>query len=250
MSGFPGDTLKDFIIFIIICLIIGGCFSVFSYGIVAPLVSWGIMGIIILLIAIIIILVFIIIGYYNKSKMEHNILEKNLRKKSINLNKSVIVRITNLNDITKKKFCEIYGIQPITNENIAIFISKNFPNDENGIYQIKSDIFSSISFGTRNDGENMNYMYDKLKGCIPTPLIKKILIRDNYTCQKCGKTILEFKNTFTNEITYYEKKDVENPHYICYIKPIYDGGTITEDNLIAVCHSCSGDLPFEFKADC
>lgn len=163
-----------------------------------------------------------------------------LNENSMYLENEIIERVVSLSSDKKQIFCRTYNIQN-TNENIIKFIAKtkwigiplNHPYSEivniNNISKDKIGLIQTLNALAVNLPDP-NYYYFCLSRNIPEQYIHNVLIRDNYICQKCGKNLLEYET--------YEELTRDND-YVQLIKPLEEGGTIIEDNLITACkQSC------------
>ena len=163
-----------------------------------------------------------------------------LNENSMYLENEIIERVVSLSSDKKQIFCRTYNIQN-TNENIIKFIAKtkwigiplNHPYSEivniNNISKDKIGLIQTLN-ALAYKLPDPNYYYFCLSRNIPEQYIHNVLIRDNYICQKCGKNLLEYET--------YEELTRDND-YVQLIKPLEEGGTIIEDNLITACkQSC------------
>lgn len=159
-----------------------------------------------------------------------NTLKKKLNEKSLFVEDSIIKTVDKLSINEKKEFCDVYDIKN-TNEDILEFIAKNWV----GYPYLQKKPFFKIDHVRANTVELKNMLSDfkTNKKSIPRPLIHKVLIRDEYTCQKCGKDLSN----------YLILDKLLSNGYVQLIKPLEGGGTITEDNLITICkESCESHL--------
>ena len=237
--SFPVDSPQEFITWAIVVFCISIIFyfiCYFGFGIISFLASIE-NGIVIMIIAILIIVG--IIAYlwgYDKRK-----LKKYLKEKSID-DEYLMNKILKSND-KNPKIVTIYGLPKhlyknykwrYKNEEIIEFLY-NLNNKEKWgkneldefIDNIPDDYGSASSY----------YCYNP-----PKQVIHKILVKDNYICQKCGKNLLDLIEN-ENKTYLIEKKD-----YIQFInppKPHSVRGALAEDNLITVCEDCKKNRKVE-----
>ena len=233
-NRFPTTNINEFVAFLfIIFFIYLGMYIVFWGGFeficfiwdpnARNGINWGFWTFIIIIIAALIIAIFI----YNKKSNKNY---EKLKEKWGYIGSEVYFLSRN----KKKLFTKTYNI-PNNNEDILNFIYKNWVSNNDDEDEITSLIFKLSSFN-RSSKDTVN---STLKNTLPKSFINKVLVRDNYICQKCGKNLLDFET---------KEHLSENDDYIDLIKPISKGGTLTEDNLITSCKKSCEEVFIPTKA--
>lgn len=240
MSDFPANIV-EWVILIVVVSIIWGVITFIAYISSNIITSFREIGLLIITIPILILIPLLIIGDYQRSKSEDVILKKTLKQKSIELDMDIISQIAVLYPISREIFCKLYGLSDTSYEYIATFIAENFNEYQQNRMKLilKNKSLHTIFDGNKEEKEEYIYI---LKDLFPKSLIEKVLIRDDYTCQKCGETLLETIG-WGGEIVYYDKTDLYHLNTTLK-KSLCDGGTITEDNLISICYDCYDKLPY------
>ena len=164
---------------------------------------------------------------FRKSKNEEQEVKEILEANSINLDERIINMVIYLKKKKKELFCRVYNISSTDNVDILKFIAKNWVSSSDIHKDEMAGLFLSLKF--INGRYPKSHIFGSLKSSMPKSLIHKVLVKDNYICQKCGKNLL------STEI----KEELLSAEYIDLIKPLSEGGTLTVDNLITVCkQSC------------
>lgn len=202
------DTIENFVFYFIVVPVCVGIFGVWFYA-VSRIILWIISGftqycpIIEIFIAIIIstIALELILGNpisnkisnrLNKKSMDETIPNENKNtKKLINkqikpINKQIIKKLFDkLDDTEINMLIKVFNIKSVNKDEIFKLLSNYYSDDE--FYQILLNIQNN------NDNNSfIKFISDK----IPKKIIWGVLIRDNYTCQICGKYLLNVKDEF------------------------------------------------------
>lgn len=208
--------------YVIILTILSGIITIYSFHYCIYQAQYPIEGIIIpiifcpLIITCICVLYLINIKNEDNRKNEEKRIRQILTENSLFVEDRIINLILYLNKDKKKLFSQVYNIPP-TNEDIIKFIGENWKHSE------MTSLYLTLTFIKKRYPKN-NY-YASLKTSMPKSLIHNVLIRDNFTCQKCGKNLLDSET----------EEELISRYYIDFIKPLEENGTFTEDNLITKC---------------
>lgn len=225
--SFPVDTPQEFVKWFITVVFIAIILQVMAYGGIEIFSHTANGEYIPLLILILIIAIMVILCLlYKKEKKEEKRVRKILKENSINLNERIINSVIYLNKDKKQFFCKIYNIPSVKNEDILRFIAENWVSSNDVHQDEMASLF--LKFKIINGRYPEDRYYAALKGTLPKSYVSNVLERDNYICQICGRSLLTFEKEELNR----------NDAYISLIKPLSEGGTLTEDNLIAICKEC------------
>lgn len=163
-------------------------------------------------------------------------LKKILNEKSLFVKDEIIKKVFCLSIDEKQAFCDVYNIKN-TNEDILEFIAKTWVSYP---YMQKEPFFKTIHINSNeNDlimilqhiGKSNDDSY--FLNRIPESYLHKVLIRDEFICQKCGKDLSK----------YVTLDKLLSTDYVQLVKPLDEGGTLTEDNLITACkENCDSHL--------
>lgn len=175
------------------------------------------------------------------NKLDAINIKKILNENSFNIENKIIETLLSLNRNQKQIFCDVYNI-PNNDETILKFIDKHWYSNLKSDYLIgnwrryETEDLNTVLYHIRRNRPDI--YYPLLSETIPKSIANKILIRDDYTCQKCGRNLLEFETE--EELTKYKPHYSIRTNFIHLIKSLEVGGTITEDNLITACYkSCN-----------